>query len=292
MMKLHLTENAITDIRNTKILNKKDIIGRISEWFDVNWQDCTLKEIPKPNSEEDVEDSPYPIIGANTEGTLYGKRRGRDDLHGLVAYCAWWNGDFVYTRNCDNDDYSYGCFKLCNKFYIIEPINPETYKNAWDIQKGRERTYNVSIDDHGNIIKYDKNKKLPKTNQKIRNLTQSELDNYDIKSNQEKYKKLLAKNHLSKYIKQYDELCNMYKEFLHRITDIGVVNGKWLSKSKMLDEVQYYLQLIDWVNDAVEGIENSAPYTSEETLVRRIKEAMDYAEEVDKVISEFEENEE
>ena len=285
--KLHLKENAITDMRNLGLVNIDHAKTYLDSYVDnyVNLQDCTIREIPRPRTFAAAKKNPYPIIAVKSHAVIW-QSYGKPRLEGPAIYGIYGNNGF---HNVDGDEAVRTNFADCDKFYEIVPINPDTYKSAGDIRRGRERTYNAVIDDSGKISTYYDGYGLPKGG-KIRRLTQAEIDSYDVAKNRKKYIDILSKNHLNKYIKQYDELCNMYTEFIDRIRNIGLGKyGRRYMYEDIFKKLSSYVDAVEWVNGKIEDIDRGdTQYADENSLKREIETAREKAAKLDTAITNME----
>lgn len=282
--KLHLKENAITDMRGLGLVN----INRAKDSLDsyvtnyVNLQDSTIREIPRPRTFAAAKKNPYPIIGIKQDDVIY-QGYNKPRLEGPSIQGVYGNDGFT---NIDGEEGIRANFAACDKFYEIVPINPDSYKNASDIRKGRERTYNAVIDDDGDIRTYFD----PNTDKKIRRLTQAEIDAYDPSKNRKRYTDILSKNHLNKYITRYNELCDMYKEFMNRLHSIDIRQVSSWGYSEVTKNLSSYVDAIYWVNSYINDIDKgNTTYVNESVLQRRVKDAEDAANKLEKSLSAIEE---
>jgi hypothetical protein len=169
-------------------------------------------------------------------------------------------------------------FAKCAEFYVIVPIDEDSYKSANDIRKDREQMYDVSIKDDGKIDFYG----YERGRNKGRSFTQSDIDSYNPDVNRKRYKDILTKNHLNKYVKEYDALCDRFNEFKDRFHNLDIrtlgYGFKYIT-TRFAD----FVDAVDWLNHDISGINNDNSFyrADESDLQRRINNANKKADELD-----------
>lgn len=248
-MKLMIKENVITDLKSKGILNVNDEVKRVLlDSFGINVNDCTL--VPcRPRSYMAAKSNPNVILGicSNYHYRMFWRDNGKD---GPVVYAIFGRNDFRSVLGDDRIRYD---FAQCDTFYEIIPTDPETYKGRYDIGRNRRPDgygYNdYRISDTGKVHYTDY------SHNKIRSLSQDEIRQYDPSYNRNRYARILAKNHLDKYVKDYDDLCNKFEDILDRIKNLRgrdiIKNRSYTSTTKCLDS---FVDTMQWLNWKIEDI--------------------------------------
>lgn len=247
-MKLMIKENVITDLKNMGVLNVNDEVKRILlNNYGLNINDCTL--VPcRPRSYMAAKSNENVILGIYSN---YNYRPSwRDEgKKGPVVYAIFGKNGFYNVLNADGIRYN---FAQCDTFYEIVPTDPETYKSKYDIGRNRRQDgygYNdYRISDTGEVQYKDYSG--AKSN-KIRSLSQYEIRQYDPSYNRDRYAKILAKSHLDKYVKYYDDLCEDFEDILGRIKnlrgkDIIKNRYRYSDTTKCLDSFIDAMQSLNW----------------------------------------------
>ena len=247
-MKLMIKENVITDLKSKGILNVNDEVKRVLlDSFGINVNDCTL--VPcRPRSYMAAKSNPNVILGicSNYHYRMSWRDNGKD---GPVVYAIFGRNDFRSVLGDDRIRYD---FAQCDTFYEIIPTDPETYKGRYDIGRNRRPDgygYNdYRISDTGKVQYKDYSRV---NSNKIRSLSQDEIRQYDPSYNRNRYARILAKNHLDKYVKSYDDLCKDFEDILGRIKnlrgkDIIKNHYRYSDTTKCLDSFIASMQYLNW----------------------------------------------
>ena len=247
-MKLMIKENVITDLKNMGVLNVNDEVKSILlNNYGLNINDCTL--VPcRPRSYMAAKSNENVILGICNN---YNYRPSwRDEgKKGPVVYAIFGKNDFYNVLSDAGIRY---VFAQLDAFYEIIPADPETYKSKYDIGRNRRQDgygYNdYRINDKGEVQYKD----YSRTNSnKIRSLSQDEIKQYDPSYNRSRYAKILAKNHLDKYVKYYDDLCEDFEDILDRIKNLrgkDIIKNRtyYSSTTKCLDSFIDAMQCLNW----------------------------------------------
>ena len=279
MKKLFITENAITDMRNKGIINSKEVGNYLynTYGYSTNLQDCKLVPIT-PRSYMAAKKNPNPIIGI-ANGRIWGGYNEKD-LEGPMVYGLFGKDMFksfhnYYDKIRDN-------FAKCAEFYVIVPIDEDSYKSANEIRRDREQMYDVSIRDNGSVDFYG----YERGKNKGRSFTQADVDSYDPDVNRRRYKAILTKNHLNKYVKEYDMLCDKFNEFKDRFHNLDIRNVGYGFNS-ILKSFGDFVDAVRWLNSDIDNINSSNSYWKpvESDLQRRLEDAKKKADSLDRALT-------
>lgn len=249
-MKLMIKENVITDLKNMGVLNVNNEVKRILlNNYGLNINDCTL--VPcRPRSYMAAKSNGNVILGIHSNYNYRPSWRDEGKM-GPVVYAIFGKNGFYNILNADGIRYN---FAQCDTFYEIVPTDPETYKSKYDIGRNRRQDgygYNdYKISDTGKVHYKDY------SHNKIRSLSQDEIRQYDPSYNRKRYAKILAKNHLDKYVKDYDDLCNKFEDILDRIKNLrgrDIIKNRsyYTCTTKCLDS---FVDTMQWLNWKIEDI--------------------------------------
>jgi hypothetical protein len=210
----HLNENVITDLR--KIL--KDLAPYYrklaDDWFrnsNINIEDCSLVNIPKPKGPTIAKKSEWPIIAMDEDGGVY------------------WFGNEDYKQMRTNYPYDElkqnKAFANAVEFWQVVPNDVDTYQSRSD--RKNTKTPGKFID----INKFDGSTRrgwrpgvYDKPTSGTRFVSVEEMDLYDPTVNKRKYKDILANMGQERYVKIYNNLCNELVEINERIHSIDLNN--------------------------------------------------------------------
>ncbi len=243
-----IKENVITDLKSMGILNVNDEVKRILLGnYGLNINDCTL--VPcRPRSYMAAKSNGNVILGIYSNYNYRSSWRD-DGKKGPVVYAIFGKNDFYNILNADGIRYN---FAQCDTFYEIVPTDPATYKSKFDIVRDR-RSDGYGYDDYrisdtGEV----QHKDYSRTNSnKIRSLSRDEIKQYDPSYNRTRYVKILTKNHLDKYVKYYDDLCEDFEDILDRIRNLSgkdIIKNRtyYSSTTKCLDSFIDAMQTLNW----------------------------------------------
>ena len=245
--KLHIKENVVSDMYRLKIINidevKNDLQGFM---YKINLETCSLVPIDKPRTYAAAKKSEFPILGIRDKGSMY---MGWDQPTkvGPVVVGIYGHDYFMSTRR--GDDKVRTNFDNCDRFYQVVPDDIETYETRYDVSKDRTHTIPVKLDDKGRQDDSRRN-----TLHKSRAFTQDDLDAYDPDVNRKRYVAILTKNHLNKFVSDYNDACATVKAFQNRLNNIDITTVSEWGYGRALDAFKEVISRLKSLNSDIGSI--------------------------------------
>lgn len=245
--RLHIKENVVSDMYRLKIINidevKNDLQGFM---YKINLETCSLVPIDKPRTYAAAKKSEFPILGIRDKGSMY---MGWDQPTkvGPVVVGIYGHDYFMSTRR--GDDKVRTNFDNCDRFYQVVPDDIETYETRYDVSKDRTHTIPVKLDDKGRQDDSRRN-----TLHKSRAFTQDDLDAYDPDVNRKRYVAILTKNHLNKFVSDYNDACATVKAFQNRLNNIDITAVSGYSYGYALDAFKEVISQLKSLNGDIGSI--------------------------------------
>ena len=271
--KLHIKENVVSDMYRLKIINidevKNDLQGFM---YKINLETCSLVPIDKPRTYAAAKKSEFPILGIVDNSYMYaGWNKPRKTgpavagIYGQDYFMSTGQGDDKVRANFDN----------CDRFYQVVPDDIETYETRYDVSKDRTNVLPAKLDDAGNIDNSRRN-----TLHKSRAFTQDDVDAYNPEVNRRRYVNILTKNHLNKFVSEYNDACATVKSFQNRLNNIDITSVNGYSYGYALDAFKEVISRLKSLNDdigSISGDNKSAWRTATESDIESDIERFDDA---------------
>lgn len=246
--KLHIKENVVSDMYGLKIINIDDVKRTLQSYTfgSVNLNTCSLVPIDRPRTYAAAKKSDFPILGIRDKGYMYmGWNKPRKT--GPVVVGIY--GDDYFTSTSQGDDKIRANFDSCDRFYQVIPDDMDTYKRRYDIANSRTHTASVKLDDTGRQDDSRRN-----TLHKSRAFTQDDLDAYDPNVNRKRYVAILTKNHLDKFVSDYNDACATVKAFQNRLNNIDITAVSGYSYGYALDAFKEVISRLKELNGDIGSI--------------------------------------
>ena len=245
--KLRIKENVVSDMYGLKIINMDEVKNDLQGFmYSINLETCSLVPIDKPRTYAAAKKSEFPILGIVDKGYMYaGWNKPRKT--GPVVTGIYGHDYFMSTRQ--GDDKVRANFDSCDRFYQVVPDDIETYKTRYDVSKDRTHTVPVKLDDEG---RYDDSRR--NTLHKSRAFTQDDLDAYDPDVNRKRYVAILTKNHLNKFVSDYNDACATVKAFQNRLNNIDITAVSEYSYGYALDSFKEVISRLKSLNGDIGSI--------------------------------------
>ena len=266
--KIRINENVITDLRGLDIINEKDVKNELRDvWsFNINLQDCSLKQIDRPRTYAAAKNSNNPILGVVNKVTEY-QGWNKPKLVGSKVFGIYGDGIFRnLAYGYDGANAIKTNLAKCDTFYEIIPDNPDSYTSPKDIRS--QRTPNKPVE-------------LPKSN-KTRFMTFDDMDSYDPTVNRGRYTRILSQNHLNKYIKEYNDLCDLFNEFRDRFNNVDIRTASNYSLCAITDGLKQFIDKLGDINRYISYVEKGDSVESE--LKKKFDIAYNAADSLDKTL--------
>lgn len=271
--KLHIKENVVSDMYGLKIINidevKNDLQGFM---YKINLNTCSLVPIDRPRTYAAAKKSDFPILGIRDKGYMYA---GWNKPRKTGPVVAGIYGQDYFMSTGQGDDKIRANFDSCDRFYQVVPDDIETYETRYDVSKDRTHTASVKLDDKG---RYDDSRR--NTLHKSRAFTQDDLDAYDPDVNRKRYVAILTKNHLNKFVSDYNDACTTVKAFQNRLNNIDITAVSEWEYGRALDSFKEVISRLKFLNrdiGSISGDNKSAWRTATESDIENDIDRFDKA---------------
>lgn len=287
--KLHLEENVISDLYGLKIINMDAAKQTIISWGfgSVNLNDCSLVPIDKPRTYAAAKKSDFPIIGVRDNMSIY-QGWNKPSKKGTAVMGVYGRDNFM---NVAGDDKVRSNFEQCERFYQVVPNDIDTYQSQYKISQNRTRTVPAKLSDTGNVeTGWDMKRN---TLHKSKAFTQDDLMAYDPEVNRRRYVDILTKNHLNKFVSEYNDACATVKAFQNRLNNVDIATVSEYSYGYALDAFKKLISALKTLNSHIKevqrGVDASYRYrTTEKDLDRDIEKFDEIAADLAKKLSDVE----
>lgn len=248
--KLHIKENVVSDMYRLKIINMDEVKSRLLSYgFDVNLEDCSLVPIDKPRTYAAAKKSEFPILGVGDNRSVYvGWNKPRKTGPAVMGI---YGKDWFTSMH--GDDKIRANFDSCDRFYQVVPDDMDTYMSRQAIAKGRTDTMSTKLDDTGRVDNSRRN-----TLHKSRAFTDDDLAAYDPDTNRKRYVDILTKNHLNKFVSDYNDACATVKTLQNRLNNIDIVTVSGYAYGRALDAFKKVISKLKWLNSEIETIKSES----------------------------------
>ena len=112
----------------------------------------------------------------------------------------------------------------------------------------------AKLDDAGNIDNSRRN-----TLHKSRAFTQDDVDAYNPEVNRRRYVNILTKNHLNKFVSEYNDACATVKSFQNRLNNIDITAVSGYTYGYALDSFKKLISVLKSLNSDIGSIDGSNP---------------------------------
>ena len=255
-MKLLIKENVITDLKQKNIINLKDAKETLLSWaFKVNLEDCTIVQF-RPRSYMAAKNNENIIIGIKSNTSYHSGWRSPERI-GNVVMGIYGNSNFISVYGPDSIRAN---FAECDTFYEVIPVSDDSYTKRSDKTKalGRTGEYRYyTLDDSGDLndARYDYDSKGKK-----RLLSLDDVKMYDPNINKRRYINILSKNHLNKYVNNYEDLCrkfNIVRQSISNIDSNVIINNRY-DYSRTIKCLDSYLDSLSDLNRYIKDVDKQS----------------------------------
>jgi len=271
--KVHIKENVVSDMYGLKIINIDEVKNNLQGFmYKINLNTCSLVPIDRPRTYAAAKKSDFPILGIRDKGYMYA---GWNKPRKTGPVVAGIYGQDYFMSTGQGDDKIRANFDSCDRFYQVVPDDIETYETRYDVSKDRTHTASVKLDDKG---RYDDSRR--NTLHKNRAFTQDDLDAYDPDVNRKRYVAILTKNHLNKFVSDYNDACATVKAFQNRLNSIDITAVSGYSYGHALDAFKEVISRLKSLNDdigSISGDNKSAWRTATESDIENDIDRFDKA---------------
>lgn len=248
--KLHIQENVVSDMYGLKIINMNNTKQYLqNHTYDINLEDCSLVPIDKPRTYVTAKKSEFPILGVGDNYSVYVGGRERYK-RGKAVVGIYGNDYFISVAG---DDKIRSNFESCEEFYKVVPNDIDAYQSRYSIAKDRTHTALTKLNDKGRIDDSSKN-----TLHKSRAFTNYDIDAYNPETNRKRYVDILTRNHLDKFVDDYNDACTTVKAFQNRLNNIDITAVSEFSFGYALDAFKKLISALKSLNYDIEQIKTGA----------------------------------
>lgn len=268
--KLRLKENVISDLYGLKIINIDEAKQTLTSYAfgALNLNDCSLVPIDRPRTYAAAKKRDFPIIGVRDNISIY--QGWKKPSKNGTAIIGVYGRD--YFMNVAGDDRIRSNFEECERFYQVVPDDINTYQSQSSIARNRTRTTPTKLSDTGETEtgwSMERN-----TLHKSRAFTQDDIDAYNPDINRKKYIDILTKNHLEKYVSEYNDACATVKAFQNRLNNVDIATVDDYNYGYALDAFKTLVSKLKTLNRHIEDIRKGETnywyHTTEKDLARDI----------------------